>query len=78
MVVGTSQRDSVVVVTRSEGVKCPRCWHYHGVRENHDSLCDRCCLVLIDRFPDFDETPKVKASLEAQKEKYARPRTHTS
>jgi len=50
--------------------KCPRCWHFHTVKENHDELCDRCCRVLIDEWPRHESVPKIKASLEAQRRKY--------
>jgi hypothetical protein len=50
-------------------VKCPRCWHYHAIKENHDSLCDRCCNVLIDAWPDHPSTPLIKANMAAQREK---------
>lgn len=52
-------------------VKCPRCWHYtHEGLENHDNLCDRCCLVLMENFPNFSETPAIIKNWESQKQKY--------
>lgn len=59
-------------------VKCPRCWHWHGVVENHDSLCDRCCHVLVENFPEHESVPFIHASLEAQRLKYARPRAENN
>ena len=35
----------VVSVSRSQGEKCPRCWHYSdkiGVNPEHPTLCPRC------------------------------------
>lgn len=32
-----------VLVTKSEGVKCPRCWNYH---DDSEKLCQRCESVL--------------------------------
>jgi len=61
---------ATVSVTPSQGLKCPRCWHYHYVRENHDDLCDRCCLVMITGFPDHPETPAIREKWEAQRLKY--------
>lgn len=51
-------------------VKCPRCWHYHGVKENHDHLCDCCCKVLIENFSDHVSVPLIKANQDAQRAKY--------
>jgi hypothetical protein len=52
-------------------VKCPRCWHMHSVKENYDSLCDRCCLVLIDAHQDHASVPHILANRAAQRVKYA-------
>mgnify|MGYP000930103236 CR=1 FL=1 len=51
-------------------VKCPRCWHYHSVKLNHDNLCDRCCRVMVENFPDHEQTPFILASLEKQREMF--------
>jgi hypothetical protein len=51
-------------------VKCPRCWHYHTVKENHDCLCDRCSKVMVENWPDHPATPAIVANLEAQRAKY--------
>jgi hypothetical protein len=41
--------------------KCPRCWHYtHEGLHNHDGLCDRCCSVLLDVWPDHEATQAIK------------------
>jgi len=50
--------------------KCPRCWHYHTVKENHDCLCDRCSKVMVENWPDHPATPAIVANLEAQRAKY--------
>lgn len=40
--------------------KCPRCWHYtHEGLHNHDSLCDRCCRVLIDHYPNHESVARI-------------------
>lgn len=59
--------------------KCPRCWHYtHEGIENYDGLCDRCCRVLADNFPDHPAVPHMKAAINAQCKKYcARPENET-
>ena len=63
-----------VVVTsmldNPRAVKCPRCWHYHTVGENHDNLCDRCCHVMMNAWPGHLATPLIKANFEAQRAKY--------
>lgn len=52
-------------------VKCPRCWHYtHEGQHNHDGLCDRCCNVLLSDFPEHESIPHIKASREAQKQRW--------
>ena len=52
-------------------VKCPRCWHYtHTGLHNHDNLCDRCCLVMIEAWPDHPATPLIKQNLEHQRQTY--------
>jgi hypothetical protein len=41
-------------------VKCPRCWHYtHSGLSNHDCLCDRCCRILIDAWPNHESVPHI-------------------
>ncbi len=53
-------------------VKCPRCWHYtHEGLHNHDGLCDRCCNVMIDAYPEHEATAKIKANFEAQIKKWS-------
>jgi len=61
-----------ITASVAQGIKCPRCWHYHGVRENHDGLCDRCCLVMMQDFPQHEETPAITAKWQAQQSKYLR------
>jgi hypothetical protein len=47
--------------------KCPRCWHYtHDGITNYDSLCDRCCRILLDRYPDHDSVPHIKQNWKTQ------------
>lgn len=47
-------------------VKCPRCWHYtHEGLHNHDNLCDRCCHVLLNAWPDHPSVPHIKARRQA-------------
>ena len=60
----------VTPANNGRNVKCPRCWHWHGVVENYDSLCDRCCDVLVRDYPDHESVPFIKQCLAAQREKY--------
>lgn len=53
-------------------VKCPRCWIYHSIKDNYDCLCDRCCRVLVDAFPNHESVPHIKASYEAQRMRYSK------
>jgi hypothetical protein len=51
-------------------IKCPRCWHYtHEGLHNHDGLCDRCCNVLIESWPDHESIPHIKQRRAKPKEK---------
>lgn len=47
-----------VIVERADGVKCPRCWKYHGIPDNFMGMCDACCSTLIEcdlyEFPEVD------------------------
>lgn len=52
-------------------VKCPRCWKYHTVKQNHDGLCDGCCKVLVECFPDHPSIPDITANLSAQRDKFS-------
>lgn len=45
-----------IIVTRTTGVKCPRCWHYHYLQETPDRLCDRCMGTLMSIKDDFSES----------------------
>jgi len=59
-----------ITASVSKGIKCPRCRHYHHVKENHDGLCDRCCLTMMSDFPEHEETPAIKKAWAAQQIKY--------
>lgn len=49
------------LVNNPDYTKCPRCWHYtHEGLHNHDGLCDRCCRVLLDHWPDHESVPHIK------------------
>jgi hypothetical protein len=41
-----------VIVERADGLKCPRCWRFFGIRDNPQGLCDRCCGVLLQSKAD--------------------------
>lgn len=50
-----------ISVTKTTDPKCPRCYrHTPEGRFNYDSLCDRCCDVLISHFPDHWSVPNIK------------------
>ena len=52
--------------------KCPRCWHYtHEGLQNYDSLCDRCCRVILECWPDHESWPRIKSNWDAQKVKWS-------
>ncbi len=60
------------LVNNPNYVKCPRCWHYHSILLNYDSLCDRCCNVLETAWPDHESVPFIKAAREAQIRHFSR------
>lgn len=53
-------------------VKCPRCWHWHGVVENFDGLCDKCQQTILTDFPDHESVPFVKSAIMKQRQKYTK------
>ena len=59
-----------VVATHAAGDKCPRCGLYHLMEFNYDHLCDRCCHVLVDDFPDHESVPGIKACYASQRFKW--------
>jgi hypothetical protein len=84
--------DGVVVKVESiadgHNVKCPRCWHWHGVTENFghlpeeivadpklakEKLCDRCQQIILIDFPNHPSAAHIKAALAAQRDKYTQP-----
>ena len=62
-----------VVVTTSAGVKCPRCWHYHYVSYNFDYLCDRCCYVILENFPDHESVAEILEAYRQQRIRWNLP-----
>ena len=55
------------LVNNPDYVKCPRCWHYHTVKLNHDDLCDRCCSSILSGWPEHESAPHIKEKLEIQR-----------
>lgn len=52
-----------------EYVLCPRCRQYYGIWStppNYDNLCDRCCSVLVQAFPDHPSVPLIVSTLRGQ------------
>lgn len=39
-------------VQSTDGVKCPRCWKYNGIPDNHQGLCDHCVRSLLGAKAD--------------------------
>lgn len=62
-------QQATVTVTPAANVegmhKCPRCWHWHTIQRNYDNLCDRCCKVLVEDFPDHESVPHIRAAMAA-------------
>lgn len=68
-------------------VKCPRCWHWHGVVENFghlpqeielnpklakEKLCDKCQQIIVNDFPNHPSVPHIMSAMEAQLAKYSK------
>lgn len=52
-------------------IKCPRCWNYtHEGLHNYDGWCDRCCLVMIQYYPDDDRTKSIVENRKLQQDKW--------
>ena len=47
------------------GAECPRCRIVHTIQHNYDNLCDRCCKVLVEDFPDHESVPHIRAAMAA-------------
>ncbi len=77
----------ILVESMNDGhnVKCPRCWHWHGVTDNFghlpeeievnpslakEKLCDRCQQTILKDHPNHPSVPHIKTALAAQHEKY--------
>ena len=41
-------------------IKCPRCYHWHGVIDNFDNLCDTCQQIILSEFPNHESVPFIK------------------
>jgi hypothetical protein len=54
------------------GVECPRCYCIHTFKMNYDNLCDMCCYILIDDYPNHISIPFIKEAYKLQKEYYSR------
>lgn len=79
---------TVKVESMNDGhnVKCPRCWHWHGVVENFghlpeeiaanpklekEKLCDNCQKTILSDFPNHPAVPHIKSALLAQRARYS-------
>ena len=73
VVIHESKIGPIVVQSMDDGrnVKCPRCWKWHGVKENFDGLCDRCQTVILADYPGHESAPFIRAALDEQRVKYA-------
>ena len=72
-------------ISKHDGVKCPRCWHYHYVTDNFghlpeeilanpsladEHLCDNCQSTILKDFPNHSSVPHIKKHLQEQAAKY--------
>jgi hypothetical protein len=48
----------LIEVKHADGVKCPRCWHYHTVIGNPQDVCDRCLLLVNAGLNELDVPPE--------------------
>jgi Ribonuclease G/E len=56
-------------VTDNSSIRCPRCKGL-GIAENHDSLCDKCCQVILEEHPNHPSVIYIRRAYELQREKY--------
>jgi hypothetical protein len=57
-----------ITVSVHQGKKCPRCWHYHHLRDTPDDLCERCMMILADmNMPIAND---IRAYYQAERKKY--------
>lgn len=63
--------DIDVKAMKADGQKCPRCGIYHMCNLNYDNLCDKCCHVLLEDWPDHEAIPGIKAAYESQRSKWS-------
>jgi len=48
-----------IVIERTDGNKCPRCWRYWGIPELPQGICDRCAQGLLQNIPeDYFKEPE--------------------
>ena len=60
-----------ILVTKAEGVKCPRCWKMTGEgRYNFDGLCDPCQAVILADFPQHESVPSIQAAKAEQRRRW--------
>ena len=46
-----------------EYLRCPRCYGYHSIHGNFDSLCDPCQQTILRHFPEHESIPHIRAAL---------------
>jgi len=65
-----SEPFQVASMDNGRNVRCPRCWHWHGIGENFDSLCDDCQRVIVADYPEHPSAAAIRKTMKLQKEKY--------
>jgi hypothetical protein len=54
-----------VEVTRTKGLKCPRCYKYtHSM--NYDDLCNRCVHIMITEYSNHPKTTLIIQDLDSR------------
>ena len=60
-----------IVVTKAEGVKCPRCWKMTGEgRFNFEGLCDPCQTVILADHPTHESVTHILAAKAEQRRRF--------
>ena len=53
-------------VSHADGVKCPRCWHWHMADLNFENLCNKCVGIILENFPTHESVAGIMENLKSR------------